>query len=152
MANLKGEIKLRLKMNWKKIGRFLVETLTTLCILGILATPIVVMFGATGLISTIENKIEILDYKYRSQLRALTDLVIEGFTGLAEQNEQQTRQIKYIVEDLDKIIRRLETTQSIDVREVVKIKQANVLIGNYSAGCQGSGSHIRLNGKSYILT
>ncbi len=45
-----------------------------------------------------------------------------------------------------------QNIQTIDMDNIENIKHANVHIFNFSRGGNGSGTHIKINGKSYILT
>ena len=93
---------------------------------------------------TIEEMSNLLEI-YRSQNSLQFHLLNKTIKTLLEKVFKQDEKIK----KLEKLIDESLHLKSLDVE---KIMIANVKIVNLSDGCEGSGTHIKLNGKSYILT
>ncbi len=51
-----------------------------------------------------------------------------------------------------KLENKLNSKKDIDLENIKAIKEANVLIKNLTAGCLGSGTHIKIDGEDYVLT
>lgn len=129
------------------------------------------------LIFELHSKIEIYEQYRQGELATLkdlltkmADLIIKNDTKKAEIDEQQEIDIKDIrenqkshIEDIKENIEEVRDIQSrieeelkikkqIDVDNIDKIKKANLDIYNTTVGITGSGSHIVIEDKHYILT
>lgn len=110
---------------------------------------------------TIENdysQLEI-DGLQQIEIKNLTKFLTELGILTTENDERQLKLtgdiievIKGIQDNQFKIKKELKTKKRINLDNVEEIKKANVLLYNTTAGFDGSGSHIVIKDKHYILT
>ena len=91
------------------------------------------------------KEMEVLLDIYRSQNSLQFHLLNKAIKSILEKEFKQDKKIKKL-EDL------IEESLHLKSLDVEKIMKANVKIVSLTSGYSGSGTHIKLNGKSYILT
>jgi len=131
------------------------------------ATSVLVFFlNASTILQDLESKISIFHIYFTQELEDLAQTLADvGFLALENDKKQITitQDILKVIEGIqDNIIkladiqkkfqRKLLTLKSINLKDVKKIKKANFVILNTTANRGGSGSHIKIRNKSYILT
>ena len=134
--------------------------------LGLFAGNLMIYTGVVDLLSTLQNKIDIYEIQREEQVKEITEF-IKDIGTLAIENDikqlelvENTQEIIAGVQDnmrgivgvLKQMKEKLNLTKTIDVPNVKDIKGANVLVYNITKGITGSGIHIKINGKSYVLS
>lgn len=114
------------------------------------------MFGLT--IENDKKQIEI-DNMQQVEIENLTKFLIAFSQIIKENNKTQLKTIEVINFTIDKLITLqkemlgdLNKTKRIDLDNVEEIRKANIVAYNTTANVSGSGSHIVIRGKDYILT
>ncbi len=134
--------------------------------LGLFVGNFLIYTGLVDLLSTLESKIGIYEIQREQQVKEMTEFIKEIGTLAIENDKEQLELVKVVTEttkevqkNIDKIIeiqkgieQKLKLTKTIDVPNIENIKGANVSIYNVTNGTGGSGTHIKIKGKSYILT
>lgn len=93
----------------------------------------------------LENKIEILGQYYQS----ITQKIIDEYNEILIASGNKVLDLEKLIDNLQV---ELDERKSIDLTEVNRIKEANLYIINATEGYSGSGTHVKINGESYILT
>lgn len=137
---------------FKRIARVVTSFIIAITLGFFLASPFICTYNNMELLSLIERRIELLDYSYKKNINDLTSLVKEGFKEIIRRDDIQNSTIKDIVEKTEAIERSVQSTQGIDIEEVNKIQDANILIVNNTLGCSGSGTYIKLDKGYFILS
>ena len=122
-------------------------------VLIILLISNLVVVGILGYNSSLEsNAIVILQNKleiFAQYHQETVNKIIDQYNEILVASAQKILGLEKAIETLQKLI---DEKKSIDLTKVNQIKEANLLIINATAGFMGSGTHIKLNNKSYILT
>ena len=95
-------------------------------------------------VSVLDNKLDIYEYGRRDEVKRLTD-TLRKIVNITNKNIKGT-------EDLKKEIDRIQKIKPLTFNDIENIKKANIEVYNSTINASGSGSHIRLNDKDYILT
>ena len=109
----------------------------------------------TKFINLLENKIDILSQHNDELIITLENTLLTVITSVIRLQHQNNK----IEKEIDKLYRikkelenYIDSKKDINLKNVDAIKEANVLIRNLSAGCLGSGTHIKINKEDYVLT
>jgi len=151
---------------WNKLFPILSSILIGLTIGGIIGGSWLLFDNAMEVLFQIDRKLEIYHLQQQLQIREIMEFMKKGFDITIENDIKQlqldkgliilldsmTYNIEALKEHSQRIERRLQATKMIDIKNAEQIKQANVLIGNTTQNIGGSGTHIRINEESYILT
>ena len=103
----------------------------------------------------LKNIYRFLKKNLRTSVVLLTlNLLVLGIIGITNINTLETLQT---LENLTNIqimnqIQQKKNYKSVDLYDVEKIQEANLLISNETAGIFGAGTHIKYKGKNYILS
>ena len=149
-----------------KVVPILTSVLIGVIIAGVIITSWVFFQNSIWILAKINRKMEIYHLQQQLQVREIQETIKGSFELIIENDIKQLQFDKNVVSLLDSmtgnietlkennkdLARRLQTTKLIDVENVDQIKQANVLVGNVNEGIEGSGTHIKINGESYLLT
>lgn len=76
-------------------------------------------------------------------------------TNIAKQKDSMRKlaeNVELIQVEQDSLVKNLSTRHSIDVENIEDIIDANLIIRNKDAYVKGSGTHVKINNKSYVLT
>jgi len=139
--------------NSKKIRILILLNIMFLVLTGIL------YYGVTRLLLTTQSQIEL--YKQEEQQHLLNleiKIQEESLSGI-----KRDKEIVDILSELDKNIINTKNNLSnlrkeffyllnADLKDIDKIKNANLQIYNITSHAGGSGTHIKIKGKDYILT
>lgn len=111
------------------------------------------------LISILQNKIEIHELYRQRELKELRGIINKMTTLVIENDRYQLELVEDINKNLEEIQKiqsqienELKTRKQIDLSNVEDIKKANIIVYNTTMDISGSGSHIVIKGKHYILT
>ena len=131
------------------------------------------MYETTSLIATLDTKIDIYEQYRQNEFVKVRDLVDHLHTMRKLQSEWNKLSMIYTdilkdkqaqleidqgvldfnYQELKKSQRKVENNlEQTDLYNVENIKQANFILYNETRGSGGSGTHIKIDGKSYILT
>jgi len=129
----------------------------SIAFIGVYSTFIIKKLGF--LISTLQNKVEIYEQYRQEELNKLEEtinkiinLVIRNDENQLELVEDINKNIKEIQKIQSQIENELKTKKQINLDNVEDIKKANIIVYNTTMRFGGSGSHIVIKGKHYILT
>ena len=149
-----------LSIVWNKIRRCK-KFVATILVMNVIVLIMVGYLVREGLylLNGLERKIGVFEYYYRQQIVE----ILEGnqkWIGLLINNDRnQIDIIENINENIEKLINisrvfedKLKELKTIDIKNINDVKQANVHVINITRFYQGSGSHIKIDGKSYVLT
>ena len=100
-------------------------------------------YGIVNLLTWQVMKTDIYGEHLNNQVKELVEIVGKSLKKIDIYEKHLNSQVSELKEDVEKLS--FKTDASI-------IKQANVLIHNLTIGVTGSGTHIKINGQSYILT
>jgi len=137
-----------------KIGRILLACLL-ICNMIALGGMSYVGYSQSGFIAMLENKIDILAQRNEELIYSLEKtllIVMESVVGLGDKAFDIEKTINKMLEYRKLLEKSIESKKDIDLDNVKGIKEANVLIKNLTKGCLGSGTHIKINDESYVLT
>jgi len=152
-------------MNKFSIGRIILTTLLTLNLI-VLGCISYTCYEQRTFISMLENKIDILAQYQEELIEELEKIVLTTIklqqlskikidyleSVISDALNLTTTAIKEFNKYFDKLEKKINSKKDIDLKKVAKIKEANVLIKNLAYGFMGSGTHIKINGESYVLT
>jgi uncharacterized protein YabE (DUF348 family) len=156
--------------NWIRRWNIFVDVIKLLIVSVIISLFIVgnlyALYTFNHMLARIERRIELHELQHRLQVEDLLDILQKGLNISYENDKNQLILAQTIVETMksivtnteqlqitqNKIQKEITTLQPIDLTLSAHLQEANVLIGNITQGCGGSGTHIKLNDKSYILT
>jgi S1-C subfamily serine protease len=114
-----------------------------------------ILVGLTDIVNDLRIKIDIYDINRGNQIYDLFDLLKET-TESTIRNEKGLIEIaKYIQElerNLNKTTERFKQVKHLDVKDIEKLKEANLVVYNANELRAGSGTHIKIKGNSYILS
>ena len=118
------------------------------------------------MLGRMDRKIEMHEIQHNLDIRDLLEMTEKGL-NIVRTNEtyQQvlTLSLMDVMQELtdnmstyqdvqNTIQKKLDSYQTIDNNLSEILKEANILLCNVTKGCSGSGTHIKINGQSYILT
>lgn len=156
--------------NWIRRWNIFVDVIKLLIVSVIISLFIVgnlyALYTFNHMLARIERRIELHELQHRLQVEDLLDILQKGLNISYENDKNQLILAQTIVETMksivtnteqlqitqNKIQKEITTLQPIDLTLSAHLQEAIVLIGNITQGCGGSGTHIKLNDKSYILT
>jgi S1-C subfamily serine protease len=102
-----------------------------------------------------DNKIEIYEQERNRQLQEMVS-IINDITNTLSKSTNTLEQYENIIENINlrlaKVREELYRYVSEAEIDTEKLKEANVLVYNFNRNSKGSGTHIKINNKSYILT
>jgi len=173
-------LRFKIKITWKGVKKFLKMLLKAMGISLILTSLIVCLVMPFYTASRIERmlgimylRIGVMDLHYNMIYRDVTNLMVDGFLTIFENETHQNdfnkivtetkkKQIEFnqqmlnitttMQENIEVIVKRLKLKHNIDLAHLDEIKEANIIVRNRTSGYQGAGSHIKINETSYILT
>ena len=143
--------------------RLFFKHITRGVIFGLILTVLILQFYIEGeIIQGIEilnNRISINEMYREKQLKDLTSAIITLAELTAENDILQLKEIEDVkinVEKLNELIdnqlEKMKNFRTIDIEYAKKLQEANLFVFNISKGYCGSGTHIKINGESYLLT
>lgn len=116
-------------------------------------------YGTGSLLKQVENQVDIYGINTQTNLTEIYNKVIDIAIDNINRDALILDIIKIINSKLENVKKENEKLkkdityyQGLDVKDIEKIKQANLYILNDTVGISGSGTHIKIKGKSYILT
>lgn len=127
------------------------------CMLGLFIANIKLMQYVADIMVYAEHRMEIFE-EYRNQRMAeLEEFIIDMAYILNENDANQLALSESIYNNMfrlhDATMKYVnKTKKSIDLENAEEIKKANLLIYNFTKKTSGSGTHIKINNKSYVLT
>ena len=137
-----------------KIGRIILVVLLVVNFLA-LGSLTYVNYSQAEFITVLENKIDILAQYQEERIQEIEDIILAVMRSIVNIDnrgnkvEEEVIAMKKYQKELEE---KVNSKKSIDLADVKKIKEANVLIRNITAGCLGSGTHIKIDGEDYVLT
>jgi len=141
-------------MNKSVIGKIIL-TLLLICNIGVLSCVGYTSYYQTKFITMLENKIDILAQHQENLVKDVEDMVltvIKSVIGLEKKDYNFEEDIETLKTYQKQLEEKVDIKKDIDLADVKRIKEANVLIQNLTKQCQGSGTHIKINGEDYVLT
>jgi hypothetical protein len=156
--------------NWIRRWRIFVD-ITKIVIIALVISSFIVgnlyaLATFNFMLAEMERKIAIHELQHRLDIQDVLELLKQGLTISYENDQNQLILSKYIVDTMKMITNntenlqktqnqikdKLDSYQIVDTTLSETLREANVQIGNITQGCGGSGTHIKLQGESYILT
>lgn len=86
------------------------------------------------------------------EIKKLADKTYQNDNDLFSAIQNNLDELENLKEDYKTLDEKIGLAQKIDLENAEQIKQANIVIHNVTGGTMGSGTHIKLNGKHYILS
>jgi S1-C subfamily serine protease len=139
-------------IRWKQVGHWITIGTIAIGFGTFIAMPFVCLYTNLELVSTMEKRIKLIDYKYNQNVKDLTKLIKEGFKDIVRRDDIQDSKIETVIVEIENIERKVQATQGIDLEDVNSIKEANVLIVNNTSGCSGSGTYVKIKDEYFILS
>ena len=143
--------------------RILIKVLLLICILlmvynnNLITSNLELTHENGKLISKLIRRIDMFEFCYKLDLETIFKTIAEVGEFSIETNKGQIEIIKNITENisamgeiLHKFKEKLKEHEPID--DIENIKKANFSITNLINGYYGSGTHIKINNKNYVLT
>jgi len=135
-----------------------IKLLLFLCVI-LIAWNSYLTYENDRLITKLNRNIEIFKFGYGNKLIDIVDFL----TLLSETTKNNDKNILQIINNINNNINKVKDkqnqlkrdfllTKKLDVENIENILEANLLLRNKTKGYQGSGTHIKINSKSYILT
>jgi hypothetical protein len=156
--------------NWVRRGKIFIEVIKIL-IVGLVISSFLVgnlyaLYTFNTMLAYMERRIELHELQHDIEIQDILDLLKKGLAISYENDRNQIILDNAIVDNMKKLTENTDTLkrtqeqiqqtlssyQTIDAKLSVQLQEANVLIGNMTYGCAGSGTHIKIDGNSYILT
>lgn len=107
----------------------------------------------------IEKKIEVFEYYYRQQVveilratKSLTDIIVDSSKNQLQLIDKVKEDIKLLEEISANLKAKIKALNPIEIKDAENIKKANLQLVNITHWYWGSGSHIKIDGESYVLT
>jgi len=148
----------------KKVWRFLNKRIKLNILIAVvnvclLALLIYVNLNIVMFLDDIEKRVSIQEVIMEDQVKKLFELVMT-LTNLTVRSdldqltliEKLANTITTMQKTQSKILNYLNNLKTLDMEDIEKVKQANLVIYNTTAGYGGAGTHIRINNKDYILS
>jgi S1-C subfamily serine protease len=137
---------MKIKERFKKIKiGHVILTVLLICNLAVLGCIGYTASSDSTSLIMLQNKIEIFT-QYHTET---VNKIITEYNKILIASSERIIDLEKAIENLRDSI---EERKAIDLENVDTIKQANLFIVNVTQGYSGSGTHVKINGKSYILT
>ncbi len=159
---------------FKAIGRFFQKNYITLkkslkiltysivigCMLGLFIGNLILMETLSDIMLYAEQRMEVFEEYRNKRMNELEEFVIDITQLLIQNDSNQVELIEDIFDNIEHLKEKTvlymdklnKTKKSIDLENVEDIIKANLAMYNFTEKYNGSGTHIKINGKSYILT
>lgn len=139
-------------------NKLMIIVLSILLFLNVIAigTMTVIIYINTEQIASIQNAVEVQTETMINTVDKIQNEVINMFDMQSDINLFQLELHKLLEKkliDLKNYTEEMKSSlKSIDYADIENVRNANVLIVNYTIRCLGSGTHIRIKNQDYILT
>lgn len=156
--------------NWVRRGKIFVEVIkiliASLVISSFLVGNLYALYTFNTMLAHMERRIELHELQHDIEIQDILDLLKKGLAISYENDRNQIILDNAIVDNMKKLTENTDTLkriqeqiqqalssyQTIDAKLSAQLQEANVLINNMTYGRAGSGTHIKIDGNSYILT
>ena len=141
-------------MKRSRIGKIIL-TVLLICNIGALGCIAHMSYYQAGVIQMLQNKIDILAQYQEERVQYVEDMiysVMSSIINLDRRDGEANKNVDKLKTQLEQLKNKVEGKKTIDLNNIKKIKEANVLIKNLTMSCQGSGTHVKIDGEDYVLT